>query len=765
MTLALIPIDKKSLPKSVSTHKQESNTPPSKAVFAKFEALGPIPWGNQIRAFPGGYVALVGEKDGCRLAILGEKEKTPRLLDHPPAASWGIADLRDGATLLLHDRRGADEDRCLLYEVTLPSGDARCVYDGPSCKVLLGPPGYLVDQQETVVRLIKTDGAKGREVSRREWKKLEIFATHFAALGGRVQLVFSQIPYEIVALGVYGDELRVIATLAQQFVNRFISAEGRVFMRGGETFYEVHGLAEAYQAGEAGEAKKPELAPGELGFRFVDHRDFAAPENVRMHIQLRHERGDLLPCAGGYLTLLHYSRKHHAVAIIDAATLVVRTVEVPRGEDAGLRVDESGQRALFWGGEPRMLLAIDVASGKAEPLKLPEGLGAEEQVLFDFASDRRLVMARTDGVRVFEIGEDRSLIEIARADIPFTHSLATVDAGRVVVVDCSGVDGKKTVALFGLYGDALRLLSTVRRPAGPLPSVETAPLPWLTDSGWRRLEARLFTGITEWNELVGAKETYARGTPQEGLSLAALQYVPPPKPAAAAKAAMPARPTPHLDGLIAQVEAGPARKTPHPVMTALLAVKLPTSLQRLFTAMAAHEVNWVNVPNTLVLLNDKTLADGLETGRDGFRSDLVIFAEDGGGNLYAIDKTKDGGAILFLDHEEGFADRHIGLSIEELLAEQLAEARERGEVDEEDDRVKAKAKATAPAKPRRLVCTEDGANKFWEGAVEGSALTVRWGKVGSAGQTKTKAFASLEAALKELEKLTKEKLGKGYVDG
>ncbi|HTQ45008.1 MAG TPA: WGR domain-containing protein [Polyangiaceae bacterium] len=65
---------------------------------------------------------------------------------------------------------------------------------------------------------------------------------------------------------------------------------------------------------------------------------------------------------------------------------------------------------------------------------------------------------------------------------------------------------------------------------------------------------------------------------------------------------------------------------------------------------------------------------------------------------------------------------------------------------------------------RRFVCTEDGSNKFWEGSVEGNSVTTRWGKVGTSGQTKTKAFASPEAAQGELEKLIREKVGKGYVE-
>lgn len=65
---------------------------------------------------------------------------------------------------------------------------------------------------------------------------------------------------------------------------------------------------------------------------------------------------------------------------------------------------------------------------------------------------------------------------------------------------------------------------------------------------------------------------------------------------------------------------------------------------------------------------------------------------------------------------------------------------------------------------KRLTCTEDGASKFWEGSVEGSSLTVRFGKIGTAGQTKTKALASASAAEAELSKLVREKMGKGYVE-
>jgi uncharacterized protein (TIGR02996 family) len=55
-------------------------------------------------------------------------------------------------------------------------------------------------------------------------------------------------------------------------------------------------------------------------------------------------------------------------------------------------------------------------------------------------------------------------------------------------------------------------------------------------------------------------------------------------------------------------------------------------------------------------------------------------------------------------------------------------------------------------------------HKFWTIEVSGSGFTVTYGKVGSAGQTQTKSFASAEKAQAEADKLIGEKLKKGYVE-
>jgi predicted DNA-binding WGR domain protein len=62
----------------------------------------------------------------------------------------------------------------------------------------------------------------------------------------------------------------------------------------------------------------------------------------------------------------------------------------------------------------------------------------------------------------------------------------------------------------------------------------------------------------------------------------------------------------------------------------------------------------------------------------------------------------------------------------------------------------------------RYALSEGGSDKFWEVAVDGATLTVRFGRIGSAGQTRSKVFADATAAEREKAKLVKEKTGKGY---
>ncbi len=63
---------------------------------------------------------------------------------------------------------------------------------------------------------------------------------------------------------------------------------------------------------------------------------------------------------------------------------------------------------------------------------------------------------------------------------------------------------------------------------------------------------------------------------------------------------------------------------------------------------------------------------------------------------------------------------------------------------------------------RRFEFSDAGSDKFWEVDQDGCDVTVRYGKIGTAGQTQTKSHADEAAADAALEKLVKEKTGKGY---
>jgi predicted DNA-binding WGR domain protein len=66
---------------------------------------------------------------------------------------------------------------------------------------------------------------------------------------------------------------------------------------------------------------------------------------------------------------------------------------------------------------------------------------------------------------------------------------------------------------------------------------------------------------------------------------------------------------------------------------------------------------------------------------------------------------------------------------------------------------------------QRLINTEGEHPRFWEAALDGSKLIVRYGRVGTKGQVHVKTFAKESTAQFEKDKMVKEKLGKGYKAG
>lgn len=66
---------------------------------------------------------------------------------------------------------------------------------------------------------------------------------------------------------------------------------------------------------------------------------------------------------------------------------------------------------------------------------------------------------------------------------------------------------------------------------------------------------------------------------------------------------------------------------------------------------------------------------------------------------------------------------------------------------------------------RHFEFAEGGSNKFWEIELSGDTVTTWWGRIGTAGQSKSKQFADATKAKAEYEKLVAEKTGKGYKEG
>ena len=63
---------------------------------------------------------------------------------------------------------------------------------------------------------------------------------------------------------------------------------------------------------------------------------------------------------------------------------------------------------------------------------------------------------------------------------------------------------------------------------------------------------------------------------------------------------------------------------------------------------------------------------------------------------------------------------------------------------------------------RRFECVAGTSDKFWEIDVQGSSVTVRFGRNGTTGQSSVKQFAHVVKAEKHAEMMIAEKLRKGY---
>jgi len=69
-----------------------------------------------------------------------------------------------------------------------------------------------------------------------------------------------------------------------------------------------------------------------------------------------------------------------------------------------------------------------------------------------------------------------------------------------------------------------------------------------------------------------------------------------------------------------------------------------------------------------------------------------------------------------------------------------------------------------PSSVRRFEFIGGSSRKFWEISVTGNSFTVRFGRIGTAGQSQTKTFADEAKAQREAESLIGEKVKKGYME-
>ena len=63
---------------------------------------------------------------------------------------------------------------------------------------------------------------------------------------------------------------------------------------------------------------------------------------------------------------------------------------------------------------------------------------------------------------------------------------------------------------------------------------------------------------------------------------------------------------------------------------------------------------------------------------------------------------------------------------------------------------------------RRFEFIEGTSSKFWEVSTSGTNVTVRYGRIGTNGQSQAKSFTSSTAADQHAEKQIASKLAKGY---
>lgn len=109
--------------------------------------------------------------------------------------------------------------------------------------------------------------------------------------------------------------------------------------------------------------------------------------------------------------------------------------------------------------------------------------------------------------------------------------------------------------------------------------------------------------------------------------------------------------------------------------------------------------------------------------------------------------------------------------IERILRSEIADQEESPQIEETTGEtaptspaLPPEAEISAPATnaTQRFEFMEGASRKFWEIGRENESLTIRFGRIGTAGQSQVKTFADAARATREMDKLIREKMRKGY---
>ncbi len=99
------------------------------------------------------------------------------------------------------------------------------------------------------------------------------------------------------------------------------------------------------------------------------------------------------------------------------------------------------------------------------------------------------------------------------------------------------------------------------------------------------------------------------------------------------------------------------------------------------------------------------------------------------------------------------------------VAEPAPEAAARTTVESSSiEQTPASAPVSTPGATRQFEFVSGSSRKFWEISVSSSSLSVRFGRIGTSGQSQTKIFADEAKAKREADRLVAEKVKKGYVE-